>query len=80
MTTITVKSIPPELYDQVRSAAAANHRSINREIIACLERVYSSQAIDPEAMIAKARQLREELGTYRVNDEELDGARQAGRP
>jgi len=80
MATITVKSIPPALYDRVKSAAAANHRSINREIIACLERVYASQPLDPEAMIAQARHLREEFGAYRVSDEELDHAKRAGRP
>ena len=38
MPTITVKNIPESLYENLRESAGANHRSINREVIACIER------------------------------------------
>ena len=46
MATITVKNIPDELYDLVKQSAKAQHRSINNEIIACLERSFLSKSVD----------------------------------
>ncbi|MDJ0703039.1 MAG: Arc family DNA-binding protein [Leptolyngbyaceae cyanobacterium MO_188.B28] len=39
MASITVKNIPDDLYEKLREAATLNHRSVNSEIIVCLERV-----------------------------------------
>ena len=38
MPAITVKNIPDDLYENLKLAAQVNHRSINSEIIACLEK------------------------------------------
>jgi plasmid stability protein len=38
MPTITVKNIPTELYELLKQSAAANRRSINSEILTCIER------------------------------------------
>ena len=38
MPTITVKNIPDDIYERLKEVAGANHRSINREMIVCLER------------------------------------------
>jgi len=80
MKTITLKNIPPELYEQLKETAAAHRRSINREVIACLEQVVRAQRVDPEALIARARQLREVTAGYSVSDEGLSRAKAAGRP
>jgi antitoxin FitA len=37
--TITLKNIPDDIYGSLKAAAEAHHRSINSEVIACLERV-----------------------------------------
>ena len=36
-TTLTLKNIPDELYERLKSAAELNRRSLNSEAIVCLE-------------------------------------------
>ena len=80
MPSITVKNIPPDLYERLKQSARANRRSVNGEIIVCIERAVSPQRVDPEVVIARARKLRERTATYRITDEDLSAAKGAGRP
>jgi plasmid stability protein len=43
MASITVKNIPSDLYEQLKESAVANHRSLNGEIIACIERRWEAR-------------------------------------
>jgi plasmid stability protein len=79
MPSITVKNIPPELYGRLKQHAEANRRSMNSEIIACIEQVVTSRLIEPEKFLFKARQLREETQDYLISDDEFNLAKQAGR-
>ena len=79
MPTITVKNIPPEIYTRLKQSAQANHRSINSEIIACIERAVSSQPLDSGTILSKARQLREKTAAYMITDEEFTQAKNTGR-
>ena len=58
MANFTVKNIPPDLYKKLKKAADMNRRSINSEIIVCIEKSVQSQAIDSEIFRNKARKLR----------------------
>ena len=80
MPSITVKNVPADLYERLKQSAQANRRSINAEIIVCIERAVSSQPVDPEVVISRARQLRESTARYRITDEGLGAARADGRP
>lgn len=80
MATITVKNIPDEIYEKLKKAAEINHRSINGEIIACIERAVSSRVIDPEVELAEARRLRAQVAGPPITDEEFTQAKVAGRP
>ena len=80
MPTITVKNIPQDTYEQLKKSAKLNHRSLNSEIIACIEHVVRSQPVDPELLIASARQVRELTASYKITDDEFDQAKNAGRP
>lgn len=68
--TITLKNIPEEIYLGLKSAAKAHRRSLNSEVIACLEHVLTPTRIDNDAHLAAARQIREELKgkTFKVAD------------
>jgi plasmid stability protein len=79
MPNITVKNIPSDLYQRLKEAAQANRRSLNSEIIACIEQAVSSQPIDPEAFILRARQLREKTAQYKLTEEEINRAKNEGR-
>jgi antitoxin FitA len=80
MPNITVKNIPAELYEHLKISAGANHRSLNGEIIACIERAVGSHRIDPEDFLARARKLREGIGGPPITDAEFSAAKVAGRP
>jgi plasmid stability protein len=79
MPTITVKNIPPDLYAHLKELAEANHRSMNSEIIACLEQSVSSRRLDPDTLLANARKLREKTSRYAISDAEFNQAKTAGR-
>ncbi len=59
MSTVTIKNIPDDLYENLKRAAAANHRSINGEVIVCIERAVGARKIDEEEVLQRARRLRE---------------------
>ena len=61
-TSITLKNIPDHVYDSLRAAADAHHRSLNGEIIACLEQSLMPIKNNVNEQLAKARALRQSLG------------------
>lgn len=58
-TSITLKNIPDPIYQRIKLAAKRHHRSMNNEIIACLEQVLAPQPVDIEARLEQARRLRD---------------------
>ena len=58
-TSITLKNIPDPIYRRIKLAAKRHHRSMNNEIIACLEPVLAPRPVDIEARLDQARRLRE---------------------
>ena len=40
---ILIKDVPPELHERLREAAARDHRSLNKEVIALLEAALSER-------------------------------------
>ncbi len=79
MPTITVKNIPGELYERLKQIAKANRRSINNEIIVCIERALTTQQVHPEEVIANARRLREKTARYLITDDEFTRVKSEGR-
>ena len=79
MATITIKNIPDDVYEKLKETATMHRRSINSEVIRIIEQAVNPQRIDPEAMLAQARELRETLDVY-VTEEELNRAKNEGRP
>jgi plasmid stability protein len=51
MATITLKNIPEQLHKKIKQRAIEHHRSLNNEIISCLERALGSSPVDTEALI-----------------------------
>jgi len=80
MPSLNVKNIPDHLYKQLKINAATNQRSLNREILACMEQALSSQKVNPEQMLVRARMLREKTAAYRLTNELLNEAKNEGRP
>jgi len=71
MTSITVKNIPEDLYERLKQRAEASHRSINSEIIVCIEQAVRSQRGDLNEASTNTYRLREKAKDYRVIEEEF---------
>jgi antitoxin FitA len=79
MASLTIKSIPDELYEQLRQSANQHRRSLNSEAIACLRRVLRhSPTIDVEAFLAKARTHRKKTSKLLLTDSVLAKAKKEG--
>lgn len=80
MATVTVKNIPDELYDRLKSVAEINRRSLNSEIIVCIENAVSSHIIDLDEMLKNVRMLRQLTSGYLISDENFNQAKKECRP
>ena len=80
MPALTIKNIPDELYDRLKEAARVHRRSLNSEILYCVERTLIPYKIDVGARLAIARKLREKTAVYALDDELLQAAKNEGRP
>lgn len=79
MHTITVKNIPPDIYKRLKRIAEANRRSLNSQILVVLEQSVTSRKLDPAAILAQARKLRERTASHKWTDAELAAAKAHGR-
>jgi len=80
MPTLTLKSIPDALYHRLKDRALENRRSLNSEILVCLERVVAAETVDARAVLARADALRERLRVPHLTEARLHAAKAAGRP
>jgi len=78
-TTITLKNIPDHIYESLKQAAEAHHRSINSEVISCLERVLLPTPINQDERLARARQIRKTLTDKEFSVADIADAIEQGR-
>jgi antitoxin FitA len=79
MATLTIKNVPVKLHRRLKQSAAEHRRSLNSEVISCLERVLISRRIDPEEFLTRARVLRDRTPRLHVTEEDLRRAKDEGR-
>ena len=79
MPTVTFKNIPEDLYEQLKQAATAHHRSINSELIHCLERTFKPTPVSAAELAEKARALRSRVAAAQLDVEEINAAKNQGR-
>ena len=80
MPALTVKNIPNDLYERLKAAARVHRRSLNSEILYCVERTLVPYKIDVSSQLSVARKLREKTADYTLTDDSLDSAKNDGRP
>jgi hypothetical protein len=80
MPAITLKNIPPELYERLKQSARANRRSLNSEILVCIERAIGAPPRQADEIVLHARKLRDLTAGYKVADEVFTQAKSEGRP
>lgn len=79
MATVTLKGMTDILHRRLKSRARGHRRSLNREILSCLEEAVTPQRVDPETWLRRAADARSRVHG-RVSDAELKAWRDAGRP
>ncbi len=79
MTTLTLKNIPDSLYKQLKEAAKLHHRSINSEILYCVEHMLNPHKLSISEHLAIAKQLRSKTAHYLLTDSEINEAKNEGR-
>jgi plasmid stability protein len=77
---LTIKNIPDDLYDKLKASAAAHHRSINSELIHCLETVLMPKKLTAAERIRRARALRPHIPPDVVSPLDIMDAIEQGRP
>jgi plasmid stability protein len=81
MTTMTIKNIPEPVYRSLKRSAQTNHRSINGETIACLERSLGlTTQSSPGAILDRIDAIRNTLKGMHLTERLLRSAKEAGRP
>lgn len=61
MPSITVKNIPEPIYKKLKQQAESQHRSMNSEIIACLERAVEPKRVSSDEILRQARMMRRKV-------------------
>ena len=79
MPAITLKNIPDSLYTQLKNAANIHHRSLNSEIIYCVESTLGTHKINVSEHIEIARKLRTKTTQYNITDQKLNNFKNEGR-
>jgi plasmid stability protein len=79
MANITVKNIPDDLYENLKQYARINHRSINNEIIVCIEKAVKGQTTDKQSILERAQKLRVENNLPYLTEKELNHLKNEGR-
>jgi len=78
MPNITIKNIPADMYEELKKYAAARHRSVNSQVIACLENALRRESGAAGEHLKRARALRARTARP-VSAEEFRRAREEGR-
>ena len=78
---VTIKNMPPTLYEKLKVRAAAPRRSVNGEVICCLEEVLTRQSVSTEELLKRLEELRNRVSDAPpLTDELLRKAKEKGRP
>ena len=79
MATLTIKSIPETLHARLKAKAAENRRSLNSEVIVCLEESTANLRTDRTTTLERIRKIRGEFKGPNLTDEFLQRAKNEGR-
>jgi plasmid stability protein len=79
MPSITIKNIPQKLYEKLKITASLNHRSLNNEMISCLESVLMPRRLSVADKLLRARRIRTQFSADLFDPDEIKKAIEEGR-
>lgn len=80
MATLTIKNVPEPLVRRLKHQATRHRRSLNLEVIWCLERAVQAAPLDVDEILARARSVRRTPAGPTLTDALLERLRSTGRP
>ena len=79
MANLTIKNVPGPVLRRLKARAATHRRSLNLEIVACLEALVQSAPVDTDSLLAHVREIRRTPAGTRLTDRVLTRLKAAGR-
>jgi plasmid stability protein len=79
-TTITVKSIPEDLYRRLKASAERHRRSINSEVLSLMEQSLMPRRLSADALLDQVQRLHASFDGQTLDPELFEAARREGRP
>ena len=79
MPTLTIKGMPDPIYRRLKERAEAHRRSLNSEILVCLEQALIAEPVDARAALARADAVRDRLSVPPLTDAKLRAMISRGR-
>ena len=80
MPNINVKNLPKEIHRRLKERARRNHRSLNSELIACLQEAVMPRRIDPDEAAERIRALRARFHGPPIEDDDIARLKAERRP
>ena len=80
MATLTIKNVPEPLVRRLKRQAVSHRRSLNAEVISCLETTVQAAPVDADALLARMRAVRRTPAGGRLTDALLARLKSHGRP
>ncbi len=80
MHALTIKNIPELLFDQLKSAAELHRRSINSEVLICIEQALIAKKSAPSERLKRIEQFRASISANSISLDNIDQAIENGRP
>jgi antitoxin FitA len=79
MLKLTIKNLPDGIYECLRRSAELNGRSINDEVISCLETVLAPTQVTTAEKLARARAVRATINGKKLNHKLVADFKAVGR-
>jgi len=79
MHSITIKNIPSELYEKLKIKAQRNRRSINNEVIHCIDRSLRSCRVNAEEFVAQIESMHRKHKLLHITAKDLGKGIRKGR-
>ena len=79
MPSLTIKGIPDKLFSRLKRRATLHRRSLNSEVITCLEQAANAPIVDPKTWLAEVDRLRTRLDLSPMTEGALRKAKAKGR-
>ena len=78
-TNLTLKGVPDEVYERLKTSAVVNHRSLNSEVIACIEAQLLPRRTSAEEHLSALRAVRARLPQGGLDQGDIDRFKREGR-